>query len=194
LPRQRRRTRTETAAGRLGVPFAVLLVTLGAAACGTSAANRHEVSTKTVDALIAAGTASQQSGAPKAAAALYATAIADDPTSAVALYDLGDLDQIALHDESAAELEYGRALAVDPRLVDARFNLAILESARHPQRAISAYETIIGFDASDADAYLNLGYLLRSAGETGASAAAFQKALALDPALKSRLGGPIPAK
>jgi tetratricopeptide (TPR) repeat protein len=179
---------------RLLAPFAVLLLTLGAAACGTAAATHPKVSTNTVDALITAGTASQRSGAPKAAAALYATAIADDPTNAVALYDLGDLDQIALHDESAAEVEYGRALAVDPRFVEARFNLAILQSARHPQRAISSYETIIGFDASDADAYLNLGYLLRGAGETGASAAAFQKALSLDPALKSRIGKPIPAK
>lgn len=148
----------------------------------------------TVDALITAGNSSQQKGDASGAAALYSKAIAEDPTSAVALYDLGDLDQIALHESAAAETEYGRALAIDPRFVDARFNLAILESTDHPRSAIASYDTIIGFDASDADAYLNLGYLLRTVGKTTASAAAFHKAVTLDPALKSRMSEPISAK
>jgi tetratricopeptide (TPR) repeat protein len=148
----------------------------------------------TVDALITAGNSSQQKGEATAAAALYAKAIADDPTSSVALYDLGDLDQIALHESGAAEAEYVRALAIDPRFVDARFNLAILESSAHPTSAIASYDTIIGFDASDADAYLNLGYLLRRVGKIQASAAAFHKAVTLDPALKSRMSQPISAK
>src|SRR6202034_2026051 len=113
--------------------------------------SRPEVSHMTVDALITAGNSSQQKGDATAAAALYAKAIADDPTSAVALYDLGDLDQIALHESGAAETAYGRALAIDPRFVDARFNLAILESTDHPTVAIASYDKIICFDASDAD-------------------------------------------
>jgi tetratricopeptide (TPR) repeat protein len=148
----------------------------------------------TVDALITAGNSSQQKGDAAGAAALYAKAIADDPTNAVALYDLGDLDQITLHESGAAETDYERALAIDPHFVDARFNLAILETQAHPRSAIAAYDTIVGFDPKDAEAYLNLGYLLRGVGETAASAAAFQKATAIDPALKSRVSKPISAK
>jgi len=148
----------------------------------------------TVDALITAGNSAQQKGEAAGAAALYAKAIAEDPRSAVAHYDLGDLDQIALHDDGAAEAEYGRALTIDPHFVDARFNLAILETTADPARAIASYDTIIGFDASDAQAYMNLAYLLRSAGKIKASAAAFEKAVTLDPALKSRISAPNSAK
>jgi tetratricopeptide (TPR) repeat protein len=148
----------------------------------------------TIDALITAGNSSRQKGDATAAAALYAKAIADDPTNAVALYDLGDLDQTALYEHSAAEADYERALVVDPRFVDARFNLAILESTAQPMHAIASYDTLIGFDSSDAYAYLNLGFLLRTVGQTTASAAAFHKALTLDPGLKSRISQPISAK
>jgi tetratricopeptide (TPR) repeat protein len=148
----------------------------------------------TVDALITAGNSSQQKGDATAAAALYEKAIADDPTSAVARYDLGDLDQLALYENGSAETEYERALAIDPHFVDARFNLAILESTGHPMSAIASYDTIIGFDPNDADAYLNLGFLLRRVGRFSASAAAFHSAVRLDPALKSRISEPIPAK
>jgi tetratricopeptide (TPR) repeat protein len=148
----------------------------------------------TVDALITAGNSSQKKGDATAAAALYAKAIADDPTDAIALYDLGDLDQTALYEHSAAEAEYERALAIDPRFVDARFNLAILESTGQPMRAIASYDRLISFDASDAYAYLNLGFLLRTVGQTTASSAAFHKAVTLDPGLKSRISQPIPAK
>ena len=71
---------------------------------------------------------------------------------------------------------------------------AILESASDPKSAIAAYQTIIGIDANDADAYLNLGFLLRSVGKTTASATAFHKAVSLDPALQSRMSKPAAAK
>jgi tetratricopeptide (TPR) repeat protein len=161
--------------------------------CG-SARPTPTVSGTAVDALIAAGDASQLKGESALAASLYEKAIAEEPRNAVALYDLGDLDQIALHDGAAAEAEYGRALVVDPRFIDARFNLAILETAGHPQTAIAAYEKIIDLDASDADAYLNLGFLLRATGKAAAAAAAMHKALTLDPALRSRIGQAIAAK
>jgi tetratricopeptide (TPR) repeat protein len=148
----------------------------------------------TIDALITAGNSAQRKGDPTGAAALYAKAIADDPTNAIALYDLGDLDQTALYEGSAAEAEYERALAIAPHFVDARFNLAILQSTGQPMRAIASYQTLIGFDATDAYAYLNLGFLLRTVGQTSASAAAFHKAVALDPGLKSRMSQPISAK
>jgi tetratricopeptide (TPR) repeat protein len=72
--------------------------------------------------------------------------------------------------------------------------LAILESASNPKSAIAAYETIIGIDATYADAYLNLGFLLRSTGKIAASSTAFHKAVTLDPALQSRMSKPASAK
>jgi tetratricopeptide (TPR) repeat protein len=144
--------------------------------------------------LITAGNAAQQKGQPSLASSLYKRAIADNPTNAVALYDLADLEQIKLHESAAAEADYRRALVVDPRFIDARFNLAILESAKDPKAAIAAYQTIIGIDASDADAYLNLGFLLRSTGQGAASATAFNKAVTLEPALQSRMSKPASAK
>jgi tetratricopeptide (TPR) repeat protein len=169
------------------------LVALGATACGSTTTAPPKVSSSAVDSLITAGNASQVKGASTRAASLYSRAIAEDPTSAIALYDLGDLDQITLHKSGAAEADYRRALVIDPRFVDARFNLAILETASHPESAIAAYETIIGFDATDAGAYLNLGYLLRGVGKSAASVAAFHKAVTLDPALKSRISEAAPA-
>jgi tetratricopeptide (TPR) repeat protein len=193
-PHRRRGARTRSNTRGLLVVSSFVLLALSGAACGSTTTTPPKVSSTAVDALITAGNASQRKGQSTLAASLYTKAIADDPTNAVALYDLGDLDQIALHDSAAAEADYRRALLVDPRFVDARFNLAILESASHSTSAIAAYEIIIGIDASDADAYLNLGFLLRATGKTAAGAAALHKAVTLDPALQSRLSQPVSAK
>lgn len=179
---------------RLLAASGLLILALAAAGCGSAASLPSKTSNAAVDALITAGKASQEKGQPRQAASLYAKAVADDPTNAVALYDLGDLDQVAFGKDAAAEAAYQRALVVDPRFVDARFNLAILQSARRPASAIADYKTIIGIDPDDADAYLNLGFLLRASGRTAESAIAFHDAVTLDPGLRARMSRQVSAK
>ena len=53
--------------------------------------------------------------------------------------------------------------------------------------AIELYKRAITADPTDANANLNLGFLLYQTGDTAGADAAFRKAIALNPALKQRI-------
>ena len=83
-----------------------------------------------------------------------------------------------------AEEKSRAALETDPAYVPALFNLAILRTSRDPEEAIALYRRAVAADKKDAAAWLNLGLLLRAAGQMKEGDKAVLKAIALDPTLQ----------
>jgi tetratricopeptide (TPR) repeat protein len=178
--------RKRTKAQRLGVlRRSVGVIAIGAlsavvlAACGTSAS-------LTAAQDISAGIASQGAGQYAAAAQYYEKAVALQPKSAVALYNLGDVEQLQNLD-AAAKSHYLAALAVDPNFISALYNLATLEANSSPIEAEALYEQVIKLSPSDADAHFNLGFVLISLGHKAAGESEINRGVKLNPALASRV-------
>ena len=134
-----RPTCARTSSGRrsrcLGVlGLSTLLVTLLAACGGPTAAQAAAKD-------LAAGIAAQNSGDYAAATTDYNKALAQVPTDADALYDLGDVEQFQ-HLYTAAESNYRAALAIDPNFIDAMYNLATLVTTSSPTEAEVLYEAV----------------------------------------------------
>ena len=166
--------------------LALLALAFCASACGTSAASLSHTAQQRRDTLIKQGLAAQSVGDATTAAAAYNAALVIDKTSAIAHYDLGDVQQLDLGKTVDAVANYKLALATEPNLAPALFNLAILETAHDPKAAAISYRRLIALDKSDAAAIWNLGYVLVALGQTKAGEAEVARALVLDPALSSR--------
>ncbi|MGC2176055.1 MAG: tetratricopeptide repeat protein [Acidimicrobiales bacterium] len=152
-------------------------------ACGSSTNNSASLSAAQD---ISAGIASQGAGQYAAAAQFYEKALAIQPKSAVALYNLGDVEQLQNLD-AAAKSHYLAALAVDPNFISALYNLATLESSSSPLEAEALYDQVIKLSPNDASAHFNLGYVLISLGHKAAGDAEINKGIKLNPALASRV-------
>lgn len=174
---------------RLGVlPRCVGLIAIGAvsavvlAACGSTPSASLSAAQD-----ISAGIASQGAGEYSAAANYYEKALALQPKSAVALYNLGDVEQLENLD-AAAKTHYLAALAVDPNFISALYNLATLEASSSPVEAEALYEQVIKLSPNDASAHFNLGYVLISLGQRKAGLSEINRGIKLNPALASRVG------
>lgn len=135
---------------------------------------------------VTAGLAAQNAGMLNAAAADYGQALAHDPRNKLAWYDLGTVET-AQGDGVLAVDDYDAALAIDPTFEPALFNVAVASTASNPQLAAHLYEQIIQLDANNADAHLNLGFLLLSQGRNDDARAQFALAVQLNPSLASRI-------
>lgn len=170
---------------RWGLPL-VIAIALATAGCGSRATTLTHTSQARLDALIREGLSAQTMGNATRAASLYQAALAIDHNDAIALYDLGDVQQLDLHEESAAASNYEKALVVDPKLTQALFNLAILETTHSPKFAVADYRRLLSYNNHDAAAYLNLGYVLSSLGQVTEGRRDIARATQLEPALNSR--------
>ena len=98
---------------------------------------------------------------------------------AMALYDLGRLDE--------AEADLKRAIALQPDLFEAHYNLAMLEAVTcgagnlDLDDAIAEAETAARLRPTDVNAYRLLGDLYRQAGQAEKAVTALEKAVALTP-------------
>lgn len=163
---------------RLCVPLMLVGVGLGAAACsspsGTSAANSS----------LAAGIKAQEAGDTGAATSDYLKALKEDPGNEYANYDLGLIDQ-EKGDVAGAEAYYRASLAQAPYYTPALFNLAIAVTSSNPIEAEELYRQVLAIDPTDAEAHLNLGYVLVSLGDHTEGESQISTALREDPALAS---------
>src|SRR5487761_2255883 len=148
--------------------IALCVVALVASACGASAASLSHAAQQQRDTLIKQGLVAQRAGETTTAAAAYKAALIIDASS-------------------AAHSNFQMALAAEPTLLPALFNLAILETARTPTAAVLTYRRLLGLYKSDAPAMWNLGYVLVSLGQTKVGENDVAHAIALDPALASRV-------
>lgn len=123
----------------------------------------------------------------------YAQAVGDflavvkaDPGNHIAWYDLGVIAHLHAEDSMAIS-DYQSALVGDPNYIPALYNLAVLQTAGQPKVAASLYEQVIRLQAGNADARLNLGFVLQSLGQAAAAKAQFAAAIRLDAQLASRV-------
>jgi tetratricopeptide (TPR) repeat protein len=150
------------------------------AACGGASAPQ------TTSQDLAAGIAAQDAGQYASAANYYEKALVNEPTNSVALYNLGDVEQLQGLD-SLAKAHYLSALAINPNFVSALYNLATLDATTSPASAEALYLQVITLSPTDGAAHFNLGYVLLSLGKRAAGLSEINRGIALDPSLKSRV-------
>jgi Tfp pilus assembly protein PilF len=127
-----------------------------------------------------------QQGQLLEASKAYREVLVHDPSNKWAFYNLGLIDQQSGRNTSA-EANYRQALELDANFAAALFNLAIVLTKTKPDEAASLYRRLIQVNPDDPIAHLNLGFLLLDQGKTDEGTQELEKAVQLDPKLKSRL-------
>jgi len=178
-------------AGRVARCIAVAVVlALGATACGArgndsgSGGDRSSATTdvKKAQTAVNAGLEAHSTGDLSKATASYEQALKYDSTNKYALYNLALIDEAAVN-YGLAEEKDRKARESDPKYEPALFNLAILVTSRDPKEAVSLYQRAVAVERKDASAWLNLGLLLRAAGDKAEGDKAVAKAVSLNPKL-----------
>jgi tetratricopeptide (TPR) repeat protein len=125
-----------------------------------------------------------------AAATAFRNALAVDPRSVYALYDLGVVSQ-ADGNTAGAVAYYGKALAIDAAYTPAMYNKAILLEKTEPAQALGLYRKIVSISRQDSAAYLRMAFVYARQGDLADARAADARAVAIDPALGKY---PLPAR
>jgi tetratricopeptide (TPR) repeat protein len=173
---------------------ATCAVALAAAACGgghrTSGTPNAHTSYAT---LVGASVALLGKGNPSAAQQLLQEAVAKDPRSPVAYYDLGVAYQRQGNISEAAR-NYLHAIAVDRDYVPALFNQAEIFAKRNAPLAIFYYRRIIHLKPDSPTAYLNLGLLeAQTKALHGQAVRDLGQAIKFDPSLRDQVPAPLRA-
>jgi tetratricopeptide (TPR) repeat protein len=132
------------------------------------------------------GLAAHKKGAAAEATRDYREALVHDQYNKFAYYNLGLIAQTAGH-LRIAELNYELALATDPKFTPALFNLGTVLSRTNPSDAVRVYQQLVALQPNNAGAHLNLGFALRSIGRKSDATKEFDRAVALNPSLRSRI-------
>jgi Tfp pilus assembly protein PilF len=143
-------------------------------------------------ALIGAGTQLLAQGDPAAALQVFRHAVREEPRSPVGYFDVGVVDE-DLGDTSAALRQYRRALFVDRAYAPALYNEAVIYAPSAPQVAEADYRAAIAAQPDSPTALLNLG-LLEAEGRQAGALADLERAVALDPGLRSRIPARLRAR
>lgn len=168
----------------------VPLTVLGVAACGGSSGQGTPA--QQAAALVTKGLEAQLAGDLSTAKSDYQQATQLDHTNKYAYYDLGTVYD-KLGDKVQAIQDYQTTLVIDPNFVDALFNLAVDTTASNPPGAEQLYRKVISLQPKLASAWLNLGFVLMSEGNSAGAQAAWAKAVSLDPSVASRIPSPSPS-
>jgi Tfp pilus assembly protein PilF len=167
--------------------YALALVPLvGLAACGAQGTPTQQAAT-----LVTQGLQAQLSGDLATAEADYKKAIQLDQSNKFAHYDLGTVyDQ--QRNKTAALQEYQTTLIIDPNFANALFNTAVDTATSDPSSAELLYRRVLALQPNNADAWLNVGFVVLSEGSVAGARADWAKATSLNPSLASRLPNPLP--
>lgn len=134
-----------------------------------------------VDELFEAAAVAEAEGDLEAAAHLYDLCARADRRDAIAPYNHGNI-LLAQAAWGEARLAYQRALARDPKFIEARYNLAqALDAEGRAAEAAGELVRVLEADPHHPDAVFNLAQLRMKAGALGDAAALYERYLALDP-------------
>jgi tetratricopeptide (TPR) repeat protein len=171
------------------------VMALGATACsGADGASSSDGSstgaadTKKAGTALDAGLKAHAAGDLTTATTEYKKTLEYDPENKFAFYNLALIDE-ASGNYGLAEQKYRAALKTDPAYEPALFNLAILRTSRDPKEAIGLYQKAVAANPKDAAAWLNLGLLLRAAGQMREGDKDVLRAIGLNPDLKDPKAG-----
>ena len=162
---------------------AFVAIALLAAACSSGSPS----ASSSADTLISQGLKAESSGQTQEALTDFNAALAKNPASAIAYYDLGTIYQEHLSNTSQAITEYNKALLADPTYIPAMYNLATAETSSDPLAAIDEYNKIIALSPNDASVLFNLGLLLIAQNQPLPGHADLKKAIAITPSLANRV-------
>lgn len=163
-----------------------ILATLTVTGCGSGSSGGKAADPGTT---FSAALKEQQAGDLDAAKRLYEQVVAKQPNNFLAYYDLGVIAQTQ-HDNQTALTDYGKALAANPHYVPALFNEATIFGTTNKPLAIATYRQIVKLQPVASTAYLNLGLLEATVGQTKAANRDLTIALHQDP----KLAGQLPKK
>jgi tetratricopeptide (TPR) repeat protein len=147
--------------------------------------------------LIDQGIAQGVAGDYGRAMATFEEVLTLDAGNKYAWFNLGYIAQA--QDESDRAMDhYDRALAIDPEYTPAMYNKAILLEEQNPTEAIYLYEQIIEVNPHASTTFVRLGLMQIELGDPVGATEHFNRALALDPDLRSAVpaefgGEPTPA-
>ena len=165
------------------------VLALGVTACSgdeapqeSDAASSPAPDAKKATTALNAGLELHAAGDLTAAAKKYDETLTYDPENKFAFYNLALIDEAA-GNYGLAEDKYRAALESDPAYEPALFNLAILVTSSDPDEAIELYQRAVKAEKKDAAAWLNLGLLLRAAGQEVEGDKAVLRAIGLNPEL-----------
>jgi len=166
------------------------VLALGATACSGADDSKSSDSSssaspdaKKAKTALDAGLKAHAAGDLTTAAADYKETLKYDSKNKFAYYNLALIDEAA-GNYGLAEQKYRAALKSDPAYEPALFNLAILRTSRDPEEAIGLYKKAVATNPKDAAAWLNLGLLLRAAGQEREGDKDVLRAIGLNPDLK----------
>lgn len=166
---------------------ALFALALTAAACSSGGSGGSGSASSSAASDITHGLSAQSAGQTQQAISDFKAAVAADPASPIAYYDLGVVYQQDIKNLAEATTEYNKALLADSTYKPAMYNLAIVQTTTDPQGAISTYNQLLKLNANDPNVLFNLGLLLISQGQTAQGQTDVQKAVLISPALKSRV-------
>lgn len=118
----------------------------------------------TSGAIIAQGMEAEQKGDLDAAFGSYLTVAYRDPGNKFAHFNMGHLYQ-ERNMVAQAEREYGIAMSIDPTFVNPLYNLAVMNTATDPARAIALYQRVLDLSPDSPAAKFNLGVLMVRSGD-----------------------------
>jgi len=176
--RARRGIRAAGAAGTL------LVVGVLISGCGSSGSSTPAATTPAGK--FQAGYSALSHGNYQSAKDEFTSVVATNPSLASAQYNLG-LAETGLKNNAAAVAAYEKAIALDPKMTAAMFNLADLQASTNPKVAIATLRHLLTITPNDHNAQFNLGYLLEQNGKMAEGKVLLGKAIAGDPALRSRV-------
>ena len=165
----------------------VLIPCLAAVALLATACTSSDSPTSSANALISEGLASESHGQTQEAIKDFNSAVAKNPASAIAYYDLGVVYQQQVNDPTSAAQADNKALLANPNYKPALFNLAILQTQSDPTAAIATYTQLLKLNPNDANTLFNLGLLLIAENQPLQGHADLKKAIAIDPTLAKRV-------
>jgi tetratricopeptide (TPR) repeat protein len=168
----------------IAVAGSLALVGTLAAACSSSTPDQASNN------YVAQGLQAQSVGDTAQAVSLFKLAIAQNQDNKAAHYDLGVIYQ-QQGDATDAVTEYKKALAIDPKFRPALWNLAIIQTLAAPAEAVALYTELLNINPNDANVNFNLGLLLYTQGEKTQGLTYLNKAISLNPALRSRVPSSI---
>src|SRR5579875_3726086 len=111
----------------------------------------------------------------------YQKYLAENPDDAAAHFDLGYV-VTAQHQTQKAIAEYRKAIALDPKMMQADLNLGMSLLAENPKQAIQPLKKAVQLDASSEPAHFALALAEERAGNNSAAQQQYELALQLAPA------------
>jgi Tfp pilus assembly protein PilF len=95
--------------------------------------------------------------------------------------------QLYLKNSAQARSYYNKAILADADYRPALFNLAIVDTPTDVQSAVLLYNELLAMNENDSNVLFNLGLILVGHGQMAQGQSDINKAIILNPKLKSRL-------